>query len=109
MCSHALQVEGMDVHKRLQEVWRELTAEAAAKAKGRAVAAVTECHYDVLKMSRKMWQATNSTALYATHRALTEDTLLFFRLKTRPPTYHVRDEAEVQRLQQQRLLVRSLF
>lgn len=83
-------------------------SEALAANIGRPIGADPDSHFTVVTLCKRLWGSTTPKDLYATHRALCEDRVLFYRLKTRPPTYHVREAAEVLLLQQQATFVRPL-
>lgn len=90
----------------LEEMWESLLREEATATGERVLGSDPAFHHDVLALSRHLWGSTEAAALYTTHRLLREDRLFFFRLKTRPPTFHVRPAAEVDALRHQHKLVR---
>lgn len=93
----------------LEEVWASLLKEAASAGEQRALGSDPAFHHDILALSRQLWGAVDAPSLYATHCLLREDRLFFFRLKTRPPTFHVRPAAEVETLRLQHKLVRPVW
>jgi hypothetical protein len=90
----------------LEELWEKMLEEAEQTTRGRTLASNPANHHDVLEISKRLWGDSTATNLYATHRLLREDEVFFYRLKTRPPTFHVRSKSEVDRLRQQKQLVR---
>jgi hypothetical protein len=93
---------------RLETLWKEMHSEALAEARGAPLGSNPNSHFTVVTLCKRLWGSTTPKDLYATHRALCDDRVLFYRLKTRPPTYHVRDEGEVKQLRQQAAFVRPL-
>jgi hypothetical protein len=93
----------------LAELWDIMHEEALASTRSRALASEPANHHDVLDICKRMWGSTEARHLYATHRLLREDSVYFYRLKTRPPTYHVRSRAEVDRMLRQQQHVRCVF
>ena len=92
-------------HSALVELWEKMLDEALLSTRGRTLASDPNNHHDVLEISKRLWGDSSAANLYATHRLLREDNVYFYRLKTRPPTFHVRSRNEVDRLRQQKELV----
>eukprot|EP00892_Ulva_mutabilis_P008006 jgi/Ulvmu1/5578/UM023_0115.1 len=88
----------------LEDLWASLLREATSSSGQRVLGSDPAFHHDILALSRQLWGSTDAASLYATHRMLREDRLFFFRLKTRPPTFHVRPAAEVDTLRHQHRL-----
>jgi hypothetical protein len=97
----------MDVDAHLEKTWKKVSEKAAKVASGQPIGSAKACYYNISGLSKEMWGATDCAALYATHRALALDTMYFFRIKTRPPTYQAREQAEVHRMQRQKVLERA--
>lgn len=91
----------------LEQMWASLLREETTATGERVLGSDPAFHYDVLALSRHLWGSSEAANLYATHRLLRDDRLFFFRLKTRPPTFHVRPAPEVEALRHQHALVRS--
>lgn len=91
----------------LMDLWEKLLEEALVSTKGRTLASDSSNHHDVLELSKRLWGSSSADHLYATHKILREDEVYFYRLKTRPPTFHVRSRSEVERLRRQKELVRK--
>ena len=91
----------------LVDLWEKLLEEALVSTKGRTLASDPNNHHDVLELSKRLWGSSSADHLYATHKMLREDEVYFYRLKTRPPTFHVRSRTEVERLRRQKELVRK--
>lgn len=102
----SVQVDGMDVERQLRGAWTKLSGSAARPLPGSTVRSDSAAYHNISDLSKAMWGATDAASLYATHRALTLDTTYFFRIKTRPPTYQVREGSEVARMQQHKQIVR---
>lgn len=90
------------------ELWEKMVGEALQSTRGRTLASDPNNHHDVLELSKRLWGDSSAANLYTTHRLLREDDVYFYRLKTRPPTFHVRSKTEVERLVKQKQLVRTL-
>lgn len=90
----------------LEDLWARLLREEELITGDRVLGSDPSFHYDVLALSRAIFGSTEAAKLYATHRMLRKDRLFFFRLKTRPPTFHARPADEVDALRHQHKLVR---
>lgn len=88
----------------LEMLWEKMLEEALHSTKGRTLASDPNNHHDVLELSKRLWGDGSASNLYVTHRLLREDDVYFYRLKTRPPTFHVRPKSEVDRLLKQKQL-----
>jgi hypothetical protein len=91
----------------LQQLWRSLHDEAKEKFPNAPLGSKAETHMDVMQLSQRLMGATDPRCLYATHSALLRDRKYFYRLKTRPPTYHPRDEQQILKMQAQQDFVRD--
>ena len=92
---------------RVEQLWKKLHANALQVSPRQPIGSDPATHHDLLAMSHHLCGATDARSLYATHCALCADQTYFYRLKTRPPTYHVREAAEVERMLKQRAFVRA--
>jgi hypothetical protein len=104
--AHPVQAASID-DKAIEELWQKLHDEAVEAFPNEPLGANPESHYDLLGMSSRLLGGTDARCLFATHRALCKDRTFFFRLKTRPPSYHPRDADEVARVKKQRQHVRN--